>query len=190
MDYGLYADVEKHIQKALTALSENPKLNVAAAARQFVVPSDRLRARRKGRQSRMDRNGPGERLNLDQQKALEAYLKRCDELDMPALGPQLIHAAQGMIDRALPPGVESTPLSKNWLPRYLNRHPHMRRTKQKTKEIDRSACEVLELYERHFRDFKKVVDENGIPPGDIYNMDEIGFRIRIGGAQWVITLDI
>ena len=66
----------------------------------------------------------------------------------------------------------------------------MRRTKQKTKEINRSACEELAIYERHFRDFKEVIIEKGIMPGDIYNIDETGFRIRIGGSQWIITLDM
>ena len=117
-------------------------------------------------------------------------MKRCDDMDMPALGPQLIHAAQSMIDRSLAPGEESTPLSKNWLPRYLKRHPHMRRTKQKTKEIDRSACEELAIYEKHFQDFKKEVEEKGILPGDIYNMDETGFRIGVGDNQWIITLEV
>ena len=107
-------------------------------------------------------------------------------MDMPALGPQIIHGAQSMIDRVLPLGQEPTPLSKYWLPRFLKCNPHMRRTKQKTKEIDRSACEELAICERHFRDFKDVVQEKGILPGDIYNMDETGFRIGVGGNKWVI----
>ena len=70
-----------------------------------------------------------------------------------------------MINCALPYGLTAKPLSKNWLPRYLKRHPYMRCMKQNTKEIDRSACEVLKLYKRHFQNFKKIIDEYNIPPG-------------------------
>ena len=44
---------------------------------------------------------------------------------------------------------------------------------------------------RHLlREFKEEVDEKGILPGDIYNMDETGFRIGVGGNQRIITMDI
>ena len=66
----------------------------------------------------------------------------------------------------------------------------MKRLKQKTKEIDRSASEELRVYRRHFREFKEKIDKKGILPGDIYNMDETGFYIGVGGNQWIITMDI
>ena len=66
----------------------------------------------------------------------------------------------------------------------------MWRAKQKIKEIDHSACKELVIYERHFWDFKKEVDEKGILSGDIYNMDETGFCIKVGGSQWIIILKI
>ena len=62
-----------------------------------------------------------------QKKALETYIARCDDLKTPALAPQLINAAQTIIDSSLAPDQEPTPLSKNWLARYIKKHPHMRR---------------------------------------------------------------
>ena len=52
-----------------------------------------------------------------QKKALETYIARCDDLKTPALAPQLINAAQTIIDSSLAPDQEPTPLSKNWLAR-------------------------------------------------------------------------
>ena len=65
---------------------------------------------------------------------------------MPALVPQLIDAAQWIITLSLAPGQKAEPLSKNWISRYLKKYPHMRRTKQKSKEIDRSASEEIATY--------------------------------------------
>jgi hypothetical protein len=51
------------------------------------------------------------------------------------------------------------------------------------------AADEIPVYKRHFREFKAIVNEKGIPKGDIYNMDETGFQIGVGGNQWVITMD-
>ena len=48
---------------------------------------------------------------------------------------------------------------------------------------DREVCAAF------FVKLRTVIDTNGILPADIWNMDEIGFRIGIGGQQWIITLD-
>ena len=125
MEYGKYAEVEERIQKALQALSDDTELTVVAVASQFHVPTRRLRARLQGRQARSQREGPGQRLNKDQHRALEAYIQRCDNLNMPALVPQLIDAAQSIISLSLTPGQKSEPLSKNWISCYLAKYPHM-----------------------------------------------------------------
>ena len=46
------------------------------------------------------------------------------------------------------------------------------------------------MYQRHFRDYQHIIQEKGVLPGDIYNMDETGFRIGVSGSQWIITMDI
>ena len=45
------------------------------------------------------------------------------------------------------------------------------------------------IYQQYFRIFQYEVKEKNILPRDIYNMDETGFRIDIGGSQWIITMD-
>ena len=109
---------------------------------------------------------------------------------MPALVPQLIDAAQRILSLSLAPGQNAEPLSRNWISRYLKKYLHMRRVRQETRKIDRSASEEIAVYERHFRDFQREVEEKGILLGDIYNMDETGFRIGVGGSQWVVTMDM
>ena len=146
MEYGNYAQIEERIQKALAALSDESDLTVAAAARQFFVPVTRLRQRAKGRIARTQRDGPGQRLNKDQHRALEAYIQRCDKIGMPVLVPQLIDAAQRILNLSLAPGQKPELLSKNWISRYLKKYLYMKRLKQKTKEIDHSTSEELRVY--------------------------------------------
>ena len=109
---------------------------------------------------------------------------------MPALAPQLINAAQSLINQSLAPGEISIPLSKNWLARYLKQQPHIQRIKQKTEELDCTACKEITIYNAYFTAFRYVVDKHGIPSRDIYSIDKTGFHISIEGNQWIITLDI
>ena len=68
--FGAYEDVEQCIQNALDSIDDDEKPNLSALSREFVVPYDRLRQRYRGRQSRMDRPRPNQRLNADQELAL------------------------------------------------------------------------------------------------------------------------
>ncbi len=43
--------------------------------------------------------------------------------------------------------------------------------------------------EEYFETFHKLVEWFGLVPEDMWNIDETGFRIGCGKAQWVITND-
>ncbi|KAF1980141.1 hypothetical protein BU23DRAFT_444255, partial [Bimuria novae-zelandiae CBS 107.79] len=156
--YGNSADVELRIQACLDDFSGVEKFNIAAAARDYCVPVTRLRARIKGRSSRHDRPGANQRLTKVQDDTLKLYIRRCDDLGMPCLMPQLTE----------------------WLTRWIERHPECRRIKQKPQDINRTAMATFEAYSQHFTRLKKVMYDHGITPTDTYNMDETGFRIGIG----------
>ena len=71
----------------------------------------------------------------------------------------------------------------------LAANPDCKRIKQKPKKLDWVAANSREVYRDHFNEFKTVVREYGIVQGDVYNMNETGFRIGIGGSQWIITME-
>jgi hypothetical protein len=43
------------------------------------------------------------------------------------------------------------------------------------------------VVEKWFDKYTRIVKENGILPGDIYNFEETGFQIGVGKDQWIIT---
>ncbi|KAI1522799.1 DDE-1 domain containing protein [Pyrenophora tritici-repentis] len=106
---------------------------------------------------------------------------------MPPLIPQLISAAQRILDLEHPDG-KAPPIGKNWISRWLARNPDCRRKKQKKQEIKRLAANTVEVYERHFAALKRAIDEYAIQPGDLYIMDETDIRMGAGGQQYVITM--
>ena len=81
-----YESVETRIQKAITILEkkgdDNP--NITAAAREFNIPMQRLRARWKGRLSKQTRPPTNRKLTEEQEPALCLYLLHCS-FSRPAL---------------------------------------------------------------------------------------------------------
>jgi hypothetical protein len=75
-----YRSIEARIQEAIDVLEERgeEKPNLAAAAREFEVPPQRLRARWNGRPSKSDRPESNKKLSGDQELAVCLYLDRLD----------------------------------------------------------------------------------------------------------------
>ncbi len=69
----------------------------------------------------------------------------------------------------------------------MKRHPEYSVKKQKTLDIQRKCSHGPIRIAAWFQAFRKVVEQYGFQPGDIYNMNETGFRIDIGKDQKIIT---
>ena len=81
---GSYSEIESRIKVALEALSERDRPNVSAAARQFRVPEQRLRARYKGRLSRQERPAANRKLSEDQELAVCQFLDQLNTIGTSA----------------------------------------------------------------------------------------------------------
>ncbi|USP74540.1 DDE-1 domain containing protein [Curvularia clavata] len=81
-------------------------------------------------------------------------------------------------------------LGRNWISRWLRDNPDYRRKKQKKQEFNCVAANTVGNYEAYFKRLKRVIDDYAIQQGDTYNMDKTGFRLGVGGSQWVITTGI
>ena len=63
----------------------------------------------------------------------------------------------------------------------------MHKVKQKPIEIDRAAANDPAAIQEWYTLYRNTKEQWGIQPYDEYNFDESGFRIGIGGSQWIIT---
>ena len=102
--------------------------------------------------------------------------------------PQLKGAIQRILDLNHPDG-KAPPLGQYFIMRQLATNLDYRRVKQKLKELNQVAANSIEVYKAYFNEFKAVVYKYGIIQGDVYNIDETGFRIGVGGSQQIITID-
>ncbi|KJZ69887.1 hypothetical protein HIM_10720 [Hirsutella minnesotensis 3608] len=77
-------------------------------------------------------------------------------------------------------------IGSKWTSRFLKRHGYFKKL-QKKLHAERQASEDLTRVTNYFQTLEKVVQEHGIPPDDIWNMDETGFRIGVGKDQLIVT---
>jgi hypothetical protein len=187
-----YGSLEVRIQEAINILQERgeEKPNLAAAAREFELPPQRLRARWNGRQSKFDRPVTNTKLSGDQELAVCLYLDRLDAIGTCARKKMVENCANAILARAHDdPDTEPPVVGSHWTRRFLDRHPEYFIRKQSTMDIDRKNAHNPERFRQWFAEFQKICNLHGIQPHDIYNFDETGFRIGIGKDQWVITRD-
>jgi len=187
-----YGSVESRIQEAIAVLlqkgEENP--NLAAAAREFNLPPQRLRARWNGRESKEKRVPVNRKLTEEEELAVCQYLDRLDHIGTSARLHMITTCANAILLHAQEdPSIPTPVVSEHWARRFLTRHPEYHIRKQYTLDADRKNAHHPESILDWFSRYEKVCDKYGIQSRDRYNFDETGFRIGIGRDQWIVTRD-
>src|ERR1700723_1894418 len=84
-------------------------------------------------------------------------------------------------------GEEPPTLGRDWTTRFIASNPSCYKVKQKPLEIDRAVATDPIAINEWYELYHDVVDIHQIQDADQYNFDESGFRIGIGGNQFIIT---
>jgi hypothetical protein len=77
-------------------------------------------------------------------------------------------------------------ISKEWVPRFIQRHPELASVRLRSTDTARIKAASSERLQRWFADLEKVLAEFNIKPENLYNMDESGFAIGEKEAGRVI----
>ena len=132
-----YTDIEARIQAACLKLSELEKPNIAAIAREYSIPEQRLRARAAGQPSRSQRVVGNKRLSEAEELAVCLYLRPLDSIGTAAQSSMLTGCANAILKWNYQPTTESpnTPpptVGLAWAPRFLERYPEFHIRKQRS----------------------------------------------------------
>ena len=142
-----------------------------------------------GRPSKIQMTPGNKRLSNHQELALCQYLERLDNIGLHARRFMITDCANAILRRShLADSVNPPPqVGGHWARRILERHPEYLVHKQRVQEIDRKNAQDPDTIRERLQKFETICDESEIPPQDIYNFDESGFRIGVGRNQWIIT---
>ena len=70
-------------------------------------------------------------------------------------------------------------VSKHWARRFLERHPEYLIRKQKVRGVGQENAQYTGVILECPQKYRRICDEYGILPRDIYNSGEPGFRIEV-----------
>jgi len=80
---------------------------------------------------------------------------------------------------------------KDWVPRFMSRHPQLVSARRKLIEAARVKDVSVERLTNWFENLQSIINEYRIEPGNLYNMDESGFAIGdIEASQRIINATI
>ena len=79
-------------------------------------------------------------------------------------------------------------LSEKWSQRFLKRH-RLRKIKQKPIELARKEAHTPSIIRERFDVFTSIMKQYNTQLANLWDSDESGFRIGVGGNVWVITAD-
>jgi DDE superfamily endonuclease/Tc5 transposase-like DNA-binding protein len=180
--------MESRIQEALRYIDNFPDAKTAMVAREFGVPYGRLRYRREGRPPKAGQPAANTKLTGPEEKAVCRYIDRLDRINLAVRAEFVTDAANTILYERSGRAKQGDPptVGQKWTTRFLKRHGYHKKL-QKKLHSDRQASEDLDRVDIYFQHLRTILTEEGIPPEDIWNMDETGFRIGVGKDQFIVT---
>ena len=179
------ANQEGKISLALQAVRKGQITSIRAAARLFSVPESTLRNRAHGIQSHVDSRLNGHKLTQLEEDPLTKWIL---SMDTRGAAPRqatiqemanILLAARG----SQPPPT----VGKNWPSKFVERREELRTRYSVRYDYQRALNEDPKALRSWFTIVQNVIDENGIQPEDIYNLDETGFAMGLISSQKVVT---
>ncbi len=194
-----YQDTEDRIQEALQWAEQKDEWNVAFLAREFNVPYQRLLYRVNTGKSKAT-SGVGRRaLTESQEHALYLRLLRYDNCGIPARPRMITGMANQVLLLSTPSGVNweadddvITPqpfprVGPTWANRFLKRHPALAVKKSQPLSLLRKQAHDPANLTIWFEKFHAIRLKYSIDDQDIWNTDQIGFRVGVGKATRVVV---
>ncbi|KAM4060248.1 DDE superfamily endonuclease [Hirsutella rhossiliensis] len=129
--------------------------------------------------------------SIAEMEARADLLKLASELEIRGFPnqkrrPYFVTDAANCILRERSSQRDAPTVGPNWTSRFLKRHGYFKK-RQKRLQAERQVSENLTRVNQYFQHLRQVIQDNGIPPEDIWNMDETGFRIGVGKDQLIVT---
>jgi len=188
-----YKETEKKIIQALehARTLANPKYTEIAA--QFGVPYRRLLERSKGVPSKCDRPAANRAMNGLQENAMNQYVADIERMGGSVSLFKMKEAANAIHQndklKVSPQGHEQPvkKLGKHWAERFVKRTGALDVVIQKPLEVKRQKAHNPNKVRDYFDVLHRAIKD--VHPKDIWNMDEIGFQIGMGGKRKIVTTD-
>ena len=172
------AEQAKQVQMALDRLADGTYLTVCQAVEALNVSEATLRRHLKGGRTRQQGREDIQLLTRQEEKALANWVSGATAAGNPVDRRYIMEMAQGMRESRTPfPEGFLPAIGKDWIKRFLGRHPHLGTKLSKSIERSRISDITPEQIREFNAEFRRVIEEQSIKQKHIYNCDETGMEI-------------
>lgn len=180
-------NTEQKIQEACEVARSQQNPNLAQIARDHRVNYQNFRHRYLGMTSKQTRSGSNKRLDPTQENSFLLYIRNLEAVGGSMTMERLASAANLILSKVADASQDPpVPISESWVGRFLARHPELKTVKQKPLEVSRALAQQPRKVEEYFERLQGEMIKYGIAECDLWNMDEAGFRIGMGGNRTII----
>jgi DDE superfamily endonuclease/Tc5 transposase DNA-binding domain len=146
------------------------------------VARSTVQDRHAGRQPRGQEDVKHARLTRYQEEILAKYIQNT-QLQYAPVNRQQLHVVAEMLAQLNEPNAR---LGKNWLSRFLDRHPDLKTARNRGLDSKRITAAIPSQIEGWFAHVDDVVRRFNIHPQDRWNMDEIGYQLSHSQNELVV----
>lgn len=165
---------EELIQQAIKAVQGGLKGGVPATVEIYGVPRTTLYYRLAGaRRSRQVAHVAQQRLSESEEKAIVKWCFDINDRGFPARLDNVREMGLHLEGKRV--GGTLEPLGKNWITRFLNRHPTLAIKLSTQLERQRAQANDPRIIKDYFCKLSKLIRTHGLKAPQIFNMDEKGF---------------
>lgn len=188
-----YQEKEARMACALEAAAAEERPNIAQLAKEHQVDRKTLTRRLGGGSSKTTQPAANRRLTAVQESALKSYVRDLEWIGGACSVHQLESAANYFLNKGRNLGgldeseVEPLTVGSTWTTRFLQRNPDCHLIKQYPMEPGRMVAEDRGNIEFFYNQLEKVIED--VPDSDLWNMDESGFQIGMGGDRNVVSIE-
>jgi hypothetical protein len=176
---------EGRILLAIQAIKKQEILSIRDAARQFNVPRTTLQRRVTGCPFRAETRANSHKLTEIEEESLQKWILSMDSRGA-APRPSTVREMADLLLAAR--GSTPSPLvGKDWVTKFVKRHPILSSRFSKGYNYERAKCEDPKIIEEWFNLVQKTIIQYGIDPDDIYNFDETGFAMGLIATAKIVT---
>jgi len=196
------AENEARMQRAIAEYTKKQETSGTASirtiAREFNVPRSTLHDRLGGKSARNQAHEESMHLTKVEEMELVHWITKLTQRGY-APRHRTIRELAEIIRNERTRGINDDdiqlvnydPIGKDWVVRFLSRHPVLESARRKCIEAARIKDVSVERLVKWFEDLRRVIEEHNIEPKNIYNMDESGFAIGdVEASQRIINVTI
>jgi hypothetical protein len=159
--------LDENIKKALKALASNEFPSLRSAASHFNIPRETLRRRFHGGQTYGEVHEPAQHFSTGEEKALTDLITRHSASGHPLTHGRVREMAEWIRNRRIlginEPAIQyiiHEPFGKEWVQRFLQRHPHPQSVMGQSIELARVKDSSPEVIENWFNVFRQAIYRN------------------------------